>query len=61
MLIHEELTHEILAAATEVHRTLGPGLLESAYGECLCHELSLRGVVWPFSARFLYRLFIRGS
>jgi GxxExxY protein len=42
MLIYEELTREILAAATEVHKELGPGLLESAYEECLCHEFSLR-------------------
>ena len=46
MLIHEELTHEILAAATDVHRALGPGLLESAYEECLCHEFSLRGLAF---------------
>ena len=39
-----ELTHEIIAAAIEVHRDLGPGLLESAYEECLCHELNLRGI-----------------
>ena len=44
MLIYEELTHEIRGAAIEVHRELGPGLLESAYEECLCRELSLRGV-----------------
>jgi GxxExxY protein len=30
--------------AIEVHRNLGPGLLESAYEECLCHELHLRGL-----------------
>ena len=42
MLIFEELTHEIRGAAMEVHRELGPGLLESAYEECLCHELHLR-------------------
>jgi len=42
MLIYEELTDEILATATEVHRHLGPGLLESAHEQCLCHELSLR-------------------
>ncbi len=42
MLIHEELTHQIRGAAIEVHKELGPGLLESAYEECLCHELSLR-------------------
>jgi len=44
MLIYEELTHEIRAAVTEVHRELGPGLLESAYEECLCRELDLRGL-----------------
>jgi GxxExxY protein len=43
-LIHEELTQQIIGAAIEVHRVLGPGLLESAYEECLCRELSLRGL-----------------
>ncbi len=42
MLILEKLTGEICAAAIEVHKHVGPGLLESAYEECLCHELSLR-------------------
>jgi GxxExxY protein len=37
-------TSAILGAAIEVHRHLGPGLLESAYEECLCHELSLHGL-----------------
>jgi GxxExxY protein len=37
-------TGAIIAAAIEVHRELGPGLLESAYEECLCHELHLRGM-----------------
>jgi GxxExxY protein len=41
-----QLTEEIIGAAIEVHRALGPGLLESAYLECLCHELKLRGI--PF-------------
>jgi GxxExxY protein len=36
-----ELTHKIIGAAIEVHRFLGPGLLESAYEECLSHELKL--------------------
>ena len=44
MLVHERLTQEIIGAAIEVHRALGPGLLESVYEECLCHELDLRGV-----------------
>jgi len=46
MLLEEELTNEIIGAAIEVHQALGPGLLESAYEECLCHELSLRRI--PF-------------
>ncbi len=37
-------TEQIIGAAIEVHRVLGPGLLESAYEECLCHELGLRGI-----------------
>ena len=38
------LTSQIIGAAIEVHRELGPGLLESAYEECLCYELSQRGL-----------------
>ena len=38
------LTHNIIGAAIEVHRSLGPGLLASAYEACLCHELSLRAI-----------------
>ena len=37
-----EITHEIIGAAIEVHRLLGPGLLESAYEECLAKERTLR-------------------
>jgi GxxExxY protein len=37
-------TSPIIGAAIEVHRQLGPGLLESVYEECLCHELHLRGL-----------------
>ncbi|HME32569.1 MAG TPA: GxxExxY protein [Terriglobales bacterium] len=39
-------TAPIIGAAIEVHRLLGPGLLESAYEECLCHELHLRGLTF---------------
>lgn len=38
------LTREIIGAAIEVHRNLGPGLLESAYRRCLMRELFLRGI-----------------
>ena len=41
-----QLTGAIIGAAIEVHRALGPGLLESAYEECLCKELTLRRI--PF-------------
>ena len=40
----DELTQKIIGAAIEVHRVLGPGLLESIYEEALCHELQLRGI-----------------
>lgn len=43
-LYEEELTGAIIGAAIEVHRELGPGLLESAYEECLCRELELRDI-----------------
>ncbi len=36
----------IIGAAIEVHRHLGPGLLEKSYEDCLCHELHVRGI--PF-------------
>ncbi len=39
-----KLTQEIIGAAIEVHRALGPGLLESAYEECLCRELTIRNI-----------------
>jgi len=40
----DNLTHDIIGAAIEVHRLLGPGLLESAYEECLVHELTIRNL-----------------
>ena len=40
----ERIAHEIIGAAIEVHRLLGPGLLESVYEAALCHELHLRGI-----------------
>lgn len=40
----DPLTHSVIGAAIEVHKHLGLGLLESAYEECLAHELGLRGI-----------------
>ena len=42
---HHAITERIIGAAIEVHRHLGPGLLESAYEECLCWELLEAGLV----------------
>ena len=44
MTERDPLTEQVIGAAIEVHRVLGPGLLESVYEHCLCHELSARGV-----------------
>ncbi len=43
-LYQQELTGQILGAAIEVHKQLRPGLLESTYQACFCHELELRGI-----------------
>jgi GxxExxY protein len=51
-------TFEILGAAIEVHRHLGPGLLESAYERCLSRELSFRGV--PFQRQVSLPVEYRG-
>lgn len=40
----DELSHGVIGCAIEVHRALGPGLLESAYEQCLAHELSRNGI-----------------
>jgi GxxExxY protein len=45
-LKNEKLTEAIIGAAIEVHRVLGPGLMESAYEECLCYELSIREIAF---------------
>ena len=43
-LENKALTAEVIGTAIEVHKTLGPGLLESAYEECLCREFDIRGL-----------------
>ena len=49
-----ELTHDVIGAAIEVHRTLGAGFAESVYEEALCHELELRGI--PFARQPVFKL-----
>ena len=53
------ITREIIGAAIEVHRALGPGLLESAYEECLCRELTLRPI--PFERQVPLPLEYKGQ
>ena len=52
----ERLAFDVIGAAIEVHRVLGPGLPESHYRNALCHELTLRGIPYkmeePFKVRY---------
>lgn len=53
---NSELANQILGAAIEVHKALGPGLLESVYQKCLQHELMLRNIAveteYPLSVQY---------
>jgi GxxExxY protein len=40
----DQISNQVIGCALEVHRVLGPGLLESTYEQCLAHELSLAGI-----------------
>lgn len=51
MPIDDPISHTVIGAAIEVHRCLGPGLLESAYEACLCYELRLREIAFIQQAR----------
>ncbi|HOC18953.1 MAG TPA: GxxExxY protein [Vicinamibacterales bacterium] len=53
------MTEQVIGAAIEVHRALGPGLLESAYEECLSYELTLRDV--PFRRQIPLPLVYKGA
>ena len=52
------LSKLVIGAAIEVHRQLGPGLLESAYEQCLAHELSLRDI--PFERQKAIPILYKG-
>jgi GxxExxY protein len=46
----DELSNKVIGCAIEVHRNLGPGLLESTYEQCLAHELKIEGM--PFKLQY---------
>lgn len=54
----EEIGREVVDAAFTVHRELGPGLLESVYESCICHELALRGM--PFRTQVVLPITYKG-
>jgi len=54
----DQLAHEVIGAAIEVHRTLGPGYLESVYEEALAIELALRGI--PFTRQVVIAVDYKG-
>ena len=49
-MTERELTEKVIGCAIEVHRILGPGLLESTYQQCLAHELMLNAIPFRFEA-----------
>ena len=51
-LLHGDVTRNIIGAAMEVHRILGPGFLEAVYEQALAHELTLRGVAFERQKTF---------
>ena len=57
-LLEKDLTDQIIAAAIEVHKALGPGLLESAYQLCMAHESKLRKL--PFEQQVVLEVNYKG-
>ena len=55
----DQMAHEVIGAAIEVHRILGPGFLESVYEEALCVELKLRGI--PFERQLAVGVQYKGE
>lgn len=58
-MVDEDLTGLIIGAAIEVHKYLGPGLLESAYEECLCYELTAQGI--PYERQKILPVIYKGK
>jgi GxxExxY protein len=48
----DELSRRVIGCAIEVHRNLGPGLLESTYRQCLAYELSHAGLSFQMECRY---------
>jgi GxxExxY protein len=59
VLVHQALTDRVIGHAIEVHRTIGPGLLESVYRECLCLELEQAGI--SFKAEITVPVIYKGK
>lgn len=59
MLELNALSNRVIGLAIEVHRTVGPGLLESVYQECLCTELNGAGI--PFQSQAMVAVHYKGS
>ena len=50
LMTERELTEKVIGCAIEVHRVLGPGLLESTYQQCLAHELKVSSIPFQLEA-----------
>jgi GxxExxY protein len=59
VLLQRELTERIIGLAIEVHREVGPGLLESVYEQCMCYELHVVGI--PFERQVAIPVFYKGQ
>lgn len=57
--VESDLASQVIGSAIEVHRHLGPGLLESAYESCLCRELALKGI--PFTCQVPLQIEYKGE
>lgn len=55
----DEICHEVIGACIEVHKILGPGLLEKIYAQCLCRELTLRN--FKYTKEFRIPLVYKGQ
>jgi len=57
--VESDLTSQVIGSAIEVHRHLGPGLLESAYESCLCREFAIKGI--PFTRQVPLKIQYKGE